>query len=315
MLDSQLFLLTRIQVITRIVLIGGLGIALIAQRMLPHSTNIQMPLAIAALIVGIPHGAVDHLVAVPKLMSLKMAVFIATYLFVAGLALWFILAYPVLGFQLIVLMSAAHFGVGDASFYAELFQRSTNAKFPKLWFAIAAGLTPVVLPLVSRHTTSALNMVNPVLIDWAGSHSRSLFIGVIVLDILVLVMLAMHKCFAPMIDLGILMTLALTISPLVAFALYFGLWHAIRHTVRLTLDYGPSVAQHELARPWQSFWLSVRAGLPAVALVSIFTVSILVANHGSLSKNLLWYLLVVIWALTVPHMALTARADTRALKA
>jgi hypothetical protein len=31
-------------------------------------------------------------------------------------------------------------------------------------------------------------------------------------------------------------------------------------------------------------------------------------------QDLLWYLLVVIWALTVPHMALTLRLDIKALR-
>jgi len=32
------------------------------------------------------------------------------------------------------------------------------------------------------------------------------------------------------------------------------------------------------------------------------------------NQDYLWYLLVIIWALTVPHMALTARLDAKALR-
>jgi hypothetical protein len=34
----------------------------------------------------------------------------------------------------------------------------------------------------------------------------------------------------------------------------------------------------------------------------------------NISQELLWYPLVVVWALTVPHMALTLRLDVKALR-
>ena len=34
----------------------------------------------------------------------------------------------------------------------------------------------------------------------------------------------------------------------------------------------------------------------------------------NLERQLLWFLLVVIWALTVPHMILTLRLDLKALR-
>jgi len=87
----------------------------------------------------------------------------------------------------------------------------------------------------------------------------------------------------------------------------------MRHTARLTLEFGPSLRQHELGRGLTSFWLAVRAGLPAVAIVLIFTVWLTLTKSASVPSNLLWYLLVVTWALTVPHMALTARSDFKAM--
>jgi len=47
--------------------------------------------------------------------------------------------------------------------------------------------------------------------------------------------------------------------------------------------------------------------------VLIFSVWLAFTNSNSISDNLLWYLLVVTWALTVPHMALTARSDIKAM--
>ena len=42
-------------------------------------------------VIGIPHGAVDHLIAIPELISFKMASFLIKYLFAPGLAIWFML--------------------------------------------------------------------------------------------------------------------------------------------------------------------------------------------------------------------------------
>jgi beta-carotene 15,15'-dioxygenase len=119
--------------------------------------------------------------------------------------------------------------------------------------------------------------------------------------------------FDNVIDLGLLLGLSLIAPPLVAFAFYFGFWHAFRHTGRLTLELESSQASFAAGNQLKAFWKSVSAGLPALALVMGFTVWLGVAQGFDLSQQLLWLLLVVIWALTVPHMALTARLDYRAL--
>ena len=80
--------------------------------------NWQIGLAVIALIIGIPHGALDHLVTLPKGKPVKMALFVLIYVLIAVAAVWAILRWNVLGFQLVVIMSAAHFGVGDAAFIA-----------------------------------------------------------------------------------------------------------------------------------------------------------------------------------------------------
>ncbi len=45
-----------------------------------------------------------------------------------------------------------------------------------------------------------------------------------------------------------------------------------------------------------------------------FTIYLGVTQGFNISQELLWYLLVVVWALTVPHMALTLRLDVKALR-
>jgi ABC-type amino acid transport system permease subunit len=70
---------------------------------------------------------------------------------------------------------------------------------------------------------------------------------------------------------------------------------------------------HEAGRSWASFFKAFIAGVPALVLVLGFTIGWALLAGFSLPAELLWLLLVVIWALTVPHMALTARLDAKAM--
>ncbi len=77
-------------------------------------------LAPIALAVGIPHGAVDHLISVQRNSKLQFAFFILGYIAIAIAAGVAIARWNQVGFQLVVLMSGLHFGFGDASFSNEL---------------------------------------------------------------------------------------------------------------------------------------------------------------------------------------------------
>ena len=278
-----------------------------------NAIELQVVLALVALAVGIPHGAVDHIVTVPKFQPLRMVLFLAGYLAVVGIVILGILTENLLGFQLIVVLSAIHFGIGDASFIAEQDRRAKVVGFPKYSYAIAAGFVPVMLPLTSPQTSQALAEVNPALIGWAGQFTDMVFWLVLGFALLALVRQLLARRFDNVIDLGLLLGLALVAPPLVAFAFYFGFWHALRHTGRLTLELPSSQQSFQNGSSSGAFLRAVNAGLPALVLVLGFTIWLGVTQGFDLSQQLLWLLLVVIWALTVPHMALTARLDYRAL--
>jgi beta-carotene 15,15'-dioxygenase len=309
----ELSLLTKIRSSSRYLIAFGILISIPLAAFFENAIELQVLLALIALTVGIPHGAVDHIVTVPKFQPLRMALFLAAYLAVVGLAIAAILWQNLVGFQLIVLLSAIHFGIGDASFVAEVDSRAGRSKFPKLSYALAAGFMPVMLPLTSPLTSQALTEVNPALIGWAGEITDAIFWFLVGFGLLAILLQLIARRTDNVIDLGLLLGLSLVAPPLVAFAFYFGFWHAFRHTGRLTLELEKSQQKLEQGRPGAAFWESVSAGLPALALVLGFTIWLGMTQGFDLSQQLLWLLLVVIWALTVPHMALTARLDYRAL--
>ena len=276
--------------------------------------NWQISLAVIALIIGIPHGALDHLVTLPKDKPAKMALFVIIYVLIAVAAVWAILQWNVLGFQLVVIMSAAHFGIGDAAFIAEserLNNGVSKSLTDRLIYALPAGLLPVFVPLTSDLTNSALAEVNPQLINWAGSNSNLIHLLVLLIAASSLFVLVLKRDDKSAMDLALLAALSILTPPLVAFAIYFGLWHALRHTARLTLNLSKSEIAYQNNEPKRAFINAVLPGIPA--LIGTFIVAAVLAATNPDNSRLLWSILVVIWALTVPHMMVTAKLDKGAL--
>ena len=274
----------------------------------------QVVIALVALAIGIPHGALDHLVTLPRSSFKKMALFITLYVAVAVIAVIAILTWNVVGFILVVIMSAVHFGIGDAAFISEIDRRSEETKrFQKYLYATAAGTLPVFIPLVSDKSTSALEKVNPALVDWHQGLNNDLMLWVMLITAFALLRLVQRRRDGEAIDLVLLYLLAVTAPPLVAFAVYFGCWHAMRHTARLTLTLPSSQEAFTKGSAKRAFIRAVLPGTPALVGTFVIAALIVLLRGDSLDDQFLWVSLVVVWALTVPHMAVTARLDRKAL--
>ena len=138
--------------------------------------------------------------------------------------------------------------------------------------------------------------------------------AVAVVTTLCLLALLQRKRYRDALDLLLLAALASFAPPLVAFAVYFGCWHAMRHTARLTSLLPNSESAYLRGRPGQAFVAAVIPGLPALVGTLIFVVILAGFSQQDLSDKFLWLTLVTIWALTVPHMIVTARLDRAALR-
>jgi Brp/Blh family beta-carotene 15,15'-monooxygenase len=277
------------------------------------SMHWQVVIAVAALALGIPHGALDHLVALPKSKPLVMVLFIAIYVLVAIVAVIAILKFNVVGFIFVLLMSATHFGIGDTAFINEMDRRGGRKRaLPRTIYAVAAGTTPVLIPLVNSASTDALAQVNPALIDWHQGFDQEILFGVSGFAVIAIVTLFLSQRKRESIDIALLLALALIAPPLIAFAVYFGCWHAMRHTARLTLTLEPSQRAFADEDSKGAFMRAVIPGLPA--LVGTFLIAgVLALLDNEFNDDFFWMALVVVWALTVPHMAVTAKLDRSAL--
>ena len=315
MSETKLRLFSRVRTLSSAaVAIATVLSLLFSQWLGTNSLGWQLVLATIALAIGIPHGALDHLVTLPKAAPVRMALFIILYVAIALLAIYAILRWNVWGFIFVVIMSATHFGIGDAAFLSEKDALSGSSRIPAWFYAPAAGLLPVAIPLVNSRSTDALEKVNPALINWHSGFTTEILMAVAVVTTLCLLALLQRKRYRDALDILLLAALASFAPPLVAFAVYFGCWHAMRHTARLTSFLPNSESAYLRSRPGQAFAAAVIPGLPALAGTFIFVIVLAGFSQQDLSDKFLWLTLVTIWALTVPHMIVTARLDRAALK-
>ena len=314
MQNNAVVLFTRVRLFSTIsVILAILASLLFSDLLGVGSMGWQVIIAVVALAIGIPHGALDHLVTLPKAQPKKMALFIVIYVAVAIVAVIGILQFNTVGFILVLFMSAVHFGIGDAAFINEIDKRGDSSQKLNRWFYIpAAGFTPVFIPLVNSASTQALASVNPALINWhKGFDSEILFI-VSSFTAVAIVVMGFTKRYREALDLTLLLLLAHLAPPLIAFAVYFGCWHAMRHTARLTLSLPKSIENLTQGMLRKAFSQAVIPGLPA--LIGTFVVAGLLTLSGQdFTDEFFWMALVVVWALTVPHMAVTAKLDRTAL--
>ena len=281
------------------------------------SIGAQVAVAVIALAIGIPHGAIDHLITIPRDSTRKFVAFIAIYTLIAIIAALAIAQWNLIGFQLVVLMSALHFGFGDSAYANESQAAADKNGYSKIVlasYAIPAGFLPVVLPLTDKRTLDVLQELNPTLINWAGTFTQVLRNSTLIIAAFSILLLVVTRNYTLGLDLVLLLALSFFAPPLVAFAVYFGLWHAIRHTARLVPKLPSAMQRVAGGNPLASFFAAVIPGL--YAILGIFLLGIFFVARGTteLSSDFLWVILVMIWALTVPHMATTAKFDLRAFK-
>ena len=277
----------------------------------------QVVLAVIALAIGIPHGAIDHLITIPRDSRARFILFVTIYTLVAVIAALAIAKWNLVGFQLVVLMSALHFGFGDSAYASESRAASGQKSFSKLTlasYAIPAGFLPVVLPLTDKRTLDVLQELNPSLVNWAGTFTELLRNSTLAIAGFSILFLVVTKNYELAVDLVLLLALSFFAPPLVAFAVYFGFWHAIRHTARLVPKLPSAMKKVASGNPLASFFAAAIPGL--YAILGIFVLGIYFVARGTteVSRDFLWIILVIIWALTVPHMATTAKFDLRAFR-
>ena len=263
-------------------------------------------LLVSGALIGIPHGASDFPVAHRLLKRVLgrawLVVFVLAYLtlVLAVLLAWWLA--PLATLIVFLAISSLHFGGEDLEAYDEP---------PTLLRWLARVSTPLV-PIVALH----LSDVTPFFATLSGRDVGSImaalqpwrmpvlgawlvFVGTTVLcglaDLTQHPQRGVESC-----ELLALAIAAAILPPLVTFAVYFCLIHAVRHLVGLTAGFHPNDGLRALR-------LSTFVVLPSAAACVVLLASCWSMIAGVMTTDrLLCAALQLVAALTVPHMVLEA---------
>lgn len=188
--------------------------------------------AVVGVLVGLPHGAVDHLLP-PSPGSARAAVGrVARYAAAVAAFLGLLAFAPSLGLALFVAVSVLHLGEADVSFHQ---WRRREPWRRDRWTALATvgyGGLPVFVPLWwwPEHTRRFLASVAPGAERLVGGTPPVATAWLTLTAVCVVAVRACrrgHPWLAA--ELGCLTALVFSLPPLPMFGVYFATWHALRH--------------------------------------------------------------------------------------
>lgn len=303
---------------SRRVVVGAVASSLVALALPAAAYDVAVLVAVGAgLLAGLPHGSIDHRLAA-SLTGRPAPVVAVSYAAVAMLT-WVLLALagPAVGsvaLAAVLVLSVTHFGLGELEVIAE----STGWR-PRGLVAVAvavAGTGALLLPLAraGEQLGDVATAVSPVLGTLlADPGMRWALAGGWVLAASVAVVAALRAGRrAVALDVALVGVLGAVAPPLVAFAVWFGGWHSLRHCARLLTVEPGSAALLRQGRSAAAVRLLVRGALlPSLAAVAVLAglVSLTVAAADPVAA--LAQTLLVLLALTVPHMVVVLWLDRR----
>jgi Brp/Blh family beta-carotene 15,15'-monooxygenase len=294
--------LNRLAVSTSLILIG---IALFLPEFLDQLT---LPvLLLSVFIIGIPHGAIDHIMAT-ELYGLKNSLkdhllFYASYLFIMLLIAILWIYAPVAGMTLFLLISIYHFGQADM----EDFLNSSAPHY--LWYILRGVLIIGIIVFSDPSTTypiisEAMRMDLVVFEEFMPNTSFSL-----------ITLLSLYAAFTTWgmvqnhfkqnlrfaADSALLAGLIIITGPLIGFAIYFALWHSIGHVNEMKEFF-------ESKRKSLSYFEFYKKATP-FTMVSLIGLLMLygINQFLQLEGEFITLMFILISVLTLPHLFIADR--------
>jgi len=262
-------------------------------------------LFVAVVLTGMPHGAIDHLVAA-RLWGLDatwtdQAKFYGGYLALMALygGLWIVAPGWSLGLFLVLTMY--HFGQADLAYWRLPPLAARLLYLSRGLFLL--GLPIVAFPGVVDPIFEAIGGVH--LLDWplVASASDVLFAGLVAQHVGALGLAwpwadpsAGWGAGREALNVTVLAALFGLVHPLVAFSVYFGGWHALGHILELLRFFrrrGEAMSMAQFYREAALFTL-----LPFVGLAGLYAAT----QSFGLENQMVALLFIVIAIMTLPHM-------------
>ena len=267
-------------------------------------------LFVAVVLTGMPHGAVDHLVAA-RLYDLDFtwtdqAKFYGGYLALMALYGGFWIVAPVWSLGIFLVMTMYHFGQADLAYW-EL------APVPARLVYLSRGLFLLGLPIAAfpEIVDPIFDAIAGVLVtEWPvlSTHPTVVFAALVGQHILVLGAAAFTTDVdgedggREVLNVAVLAALFGTVHPLVAFAVYFGLWHSLGHILELLRFFRREETPPETLRAFYRK-AALFTILPFVGLAGLYWVT---QAFGS-PDQMIALLFIIIAVMTLPHMVIVER--------
>lgn len=291
----------------RTVVLAVLAVQLLA----PDTLSRAAPaLALAGIVLGVPHGAVDHMVpfwtAGRRPTPAALAWVLTGYLVTAGVAAAALLLAPTLTVAAFLVVSVVHFGRAEAVVSAEDAGRRVPGLLQDVPTTLAHGLAVVGLPLVLWPAESArvLGHLAPAWSSPLPTGAR-LALGLLLVGAVLLAAGGAWRAHRQpeATELLLVVTLFAVVPPLAAFGVWFAGWHALRHTARLSalLQGGPGAPGPARA----AGRLALHAALPTAASLA----AVVVLAGPDSTPTAVGAALAVVLALTFPHVGTVTALD------
>lgn len=248
--------------------------------------EILVPL-LAILIIGMPHGASDILIA-RRLYSqgwFKLLSFVIGYFFLAIIVLITWLFHPIFSLSSFLLISALHFGLLDT-----LANQTTDCKALR---AFIYGATPIIIP-ITFHTSEVNEIFELLIFDESDfAYQLDLLFPFWLIGVIVLFAKNGRKTVRELLEIILLAFLLALIPPLWGFAFYFCFVHSVRHFLNLS----------KILNEIEKFDIFAIIVTVAATLMLILAATLLLTGE-KIEDGLLRVTFIGLAALTVPHMLL-----------
>jgi Brp/Blh family beta-carotene 15,15'-monooxygenase len=231
---------------------------------------------------------------------------------------------PAAGFVFFIALTWFHWGQGDL--YVDAALDRGGGRGWRVAHVVVRGGIPMLLPLVAQPAgfAAVAEATTAPFAPHAGGLAPLLGLPAVRLAaaaVLVIAVLA-ERLLAPRDDprawwrqageTALLVAWFAVVPPVLAVGLYFCLWHALRHIVRLQLLDPAAAAAIGRGRIAPALARFARAAAPLTAAALALLVALaLLLPHRDGPAGLLGVYLVLISALTVPHVAVVLLMDVR----
>lgn len=285
------------------------------------------PLLVSVAVLGLPHGALDHLVPLRAGLTwarrpVRLGLYLFCYAALVGLylGLWF--AAPQVAFVGFLAATVLHWGQGDQRFLEIFLGRRRPTRWGAWVTVVVRGGLPIVVPVLAfpetvasfyHHAALGLGLTPLATSPTTPGFTLIVLVGVALVAYAVNAVRAAPNAAVLAVDLlevGLLTALFTLVPAYLAIGVYFTLWHSLRHLARLlTFSAGarPPIGEKLLAQVGRLALELLPITLLALALLG--GLYLLSAARVATLEGFIALYLVLISALTVPHALVVALMD------